>query len=236
MEIASGLSYLRPTPTFSFHSIVDEDISLLSYVIANYYDTSVFDFSSILNTDFFTALKYVYNREMINPLRLFMVEGADEKFVDECYEELISTREEEVLEYGIITKIPTLIRMFKDSGGMNPSIFYYNDIQREALEDIEELEDIQKIEFNKVLESEHKQIFINYYTEAEKLTSLRAKTIYMSTKRFNVIALQNFQNNPYLTELVGQFNKFSIYDLYSNIIEYEAVYNDGEEEEDNDEF
>lgn len=211
-------AYVKPTPVFSFHSIVDEDVSLISYIIMNYYDTSIFDFSEVLDMDFGKVISIIYFRTVSNPLRLFTKEGVDESFVDECYEEFLRDKEAEILENGITTEVPNLIRLFKDSAGISPSIFYYNDIQLQALETIDLLKDVEKIHYNDVSNRKHSQIYIRDYTEAGKFAHITDKTFYMCSSKRNIDALEDIKQSPEILQIAMARNQISIYDLYNRDI------------------
>ena len=216
--LGGNTAYVKPTPSFSFHTIVDEDVSLISYIIMNYYDTSIFDFSEVLDLDFGKVISFIYFRTVDNPLRLFTKEGVDEVFVDECYEEFLRDKEAEILENGITTEIPTLIRLFKDSAGISPSIFYYNDIQLQTLESIELLKDIEKIRYTDVSNRLHSQIYIRDYKEAEYFKHMTNKTFYMCSSKRNTDALEDIQNTPEILQIAMGRNQISIYDLYNRDI------------------
>lgn len=234
--IGGSTAYIRPTPAFSFHTIIDEDISILSYIILNYYDTSIFDFSEAMHVDFGEVISRIYYRKEENPLKLFMVEGADESFVDECYYEFINEKEEEILANSIYTEIPKLIRSFQDSAGINPVIFYYNDAQKTALDAFDLLKDIPKIPVKDVTNDRYSQIYLKDYTEAKNFPDLINKTFYFATSGRNVEVFTNgdFINIKELDMLAANRNHISLYDLYnSNIVNEERLTNKGDSNERN---
>ena len=218
MDNVIGSSYVKPTPTFSFHSIIDEDVSLLSYIIMNYYDESIFDFSNIMDISFPEVIHMIYYRTEENPLKLFAKEGVDDQFLDDCYVEFLKDKEGDILENGIITEIPNLIKMFKNTAGISPSVFYYNDIQLETLNKIEELEGIPKIEYKEVSNDTHSQIYIRDNHECTKFFKLKYKTFYMATTRLNLNVLNDMGNQPHIIELAKNNNRISLYDMYSTEI------------------
>ena len=215
MENVIGSSYVKPTPAFSFHTIVDEDMSLILTVASNYYDRSVFDFSGDFYEEFPKLIHKVYYRTVENPLKLFAKEGADEKFLDECYIEFMKDKEDEILENGIVTEIPTLIRLFKDSSGISPSIFYYNEDQLEALQQIEELNDIDKVEYKKISNDTNSQIFLRDHNECANFPNMKSKTFYFASTIVNLNAMEKMEEYEHLTKIANNGNRISLYDMYN---------------------
>lgn len=218
---------IKSTPLFSFHSIIDEDVALIKYVYKNYYDKSIFDFSKVDKMPMTDLIALIYYRHYINPLKLFLVDESKEEFADECYQEFIEQKEKEILEEGVITEIPNLIKLYKDSSDIIPSIFYYTEYQKQLLDRIPQLVEIDKIHASNIRLNLYSQIYIKDYREIFIFPEFTNRTVYFAANDINVFILNNLEDWKDVYDIIRNKNRAAIFDIYNpSIIVKEKVYND----------
>lgn len=214
-------TYTKPTPIFSFKTLVDLDMGLVNLVMTKYNDADTFDFSPLVNYTYQDIISLVYFRPMENPLYPFLTEYTDEKieFVDKCYKEFKETKEKDIIDIGVITEIPNLISTYSKSGGMKPVIFYYNEDQLSLLNEMTILDHIEKIRVEDISMNRFSQFYLMDCEEAEFIQTARYKTIYFASHQRNMDRLEaDLKEDKTLFTLLGNHNQFNIFDVYKQEI------------------
>jgi hypothetical protein len=215
-------------PLISFYSIIDEDISVLKYVILKYNKYKYFDISKISSINFYQLLGEVYNRDFINPLYIIKNDNIAncENTLDNIYDELINDKEADILNHSTHTEIYRLIIEFKKSSNIVPSILYYTKAQKDLLESIKEFKGISLVNINE-LSTKINNFSQFYFKTVDELMrvieryKLIDRTFYVSTFRLNLNEDKSDINmdNDIIMDLIKNKNRITLYDIYRmNII------------------
>lgn len=217
--MAIALTPTKTMPLISFHAIVDEDISLLTYVAMHYGESYAFDISKLKQyKSVYELIGVMYRRKFENPLYLILSGDEYKDLVDRAYKEFINEHEAEILKETALTDVFDLIQTFKKSGEILPSILYYTDAQLEYLNTLHELDDIPKVSLN---QATTKQIYSQYYFkfihesipfEKNAIESV----IYISTIGRNINEDNDINlDNEKIIKLAYQRTRYAIFDLYN---------------------
>ena len=207
----------KSIPVFSFNTIVDMDVSLIAYVYNNYYDTSVFNFDGFDSAKFLDLIGMIYLRKCKNPLKLFALPEVEDTFLDECYKEFIETKQQDILEYSVLTEIPKLISNFLSTSEIIPKVMYYNQNQLNVLNQIERLDRIEKIPYQKINNTHFTQLYLKDITECKNI-ECEEKTIYFASNWYTVNSLDKNELSDEEREIVSKIflkkNNINVFDLY----------------------
>lgn len=209
---------IKYTPLFSFHTILDEDVGLIKYVYKNYNDKSVFDFSKVEHKSMRELISLIFYRQYINPLYLFMVDESKREFVDECYREFMEQKEADIIEEGVISEIPNLLNMYKNSSEVIPTIFYYNEYQKQALDRIPSLSNIEKLHFSQLDFDTYSQIYLKMFQELYNFPEFSHITIYFASTGVNLLVLDNLSEFEGILNKIRNKNRAAIFDIYNSKI------------------
>lgn len=209
------------TPLISFYSIIDRDMGLIKDILINYRNENVFDLKK--DKKYFEILAEIYKRKEDNPLYcLLKVDNESSRiFVDECYEEFITEKEEEILSYSVTTDMYNLMREFINSSEIIPTILYYTQYQKNILDNDPLLSKIKTVGIRELRRHENKrneydQFYFRYITEADIFLNLSNKTFYFSTSGVNLnddnddIKLSNEE----VFDIYKRGNKINLFDIY----------------------
>ena len=212
--------FVKSTPLISFHTIIDEDVSLILHIIKEYRNKDVFDLDKVQNMTLIEIISELYKRKYNNPLYFLMKDEKYKKFLDECYNEFINEKESDFLNDSISTEIINLVQSFNKSGDINPYILYYTDAQLKVLESMNELSGIPKISINDINSKSidiYSQIFFKSVDEVvPHMGYLFEKTLYFSNAGLNL----NDENNDItfkddiIKNLIIQQNSINLFDMY----------------------
>jgi len=226
MESILG-NFIKSTPLFSFNTILDENVGLIRLIYKKYNDKDIFDFTSIEKEPMSKLVSLVYYKPYYNPLKLFLKDKSKEDFIDECYQEFLETKEDEIIAEGVITEIANLVKSFKESGDVNPTVYYYNKYQKDALESLPHLRGIHLVDFKDVDIQEYSQLYLRYYYELLMFEKFSHRTIYLASDEFNKYALDQLFSEEFedINSMINNLNKVCIFDIYkSNIVKKENLY------------
>lgn len=208
---------IRLAPLISFNTLVDTDMGLLNYVYNEYDNERYFDFS--LFNDYQKLIEKVYKRRSSNPLYCIMKNKNDKTFLDECYKEFLSEKEEEILGYSITTQMRQVITAFKEysSKRVIPTILYYDDYQKEILDNEEYLKGVNfaKAPVSMKSRQNYDSFYIKTISEAEPFSSLHGKAFYFSSFGLN---LNNEGTDLKESDIVNKImgiNQYAIFDMYN---------------------
>lgn len=215
-----GINSTKTSPLISFYALVDEDVALIAYILTHYRENNAFDCSKVEGLSPYELIGKLYKRKYKNPLYLIMRDDKYKDLLDRCYEEFLSEREANILEYSYNTDFVKLVNEFKKSGEIIPTIMYYNSHQLSVLKEIEELQNIQKVSFEYAVHNSHKYSQF-YFKSIEELQPFKNKfkntVIYISSCGLN---LNDNNDDTIMSDedfFDYRFNKdvrISIFDLY----------------------
>jgi hypothetical protein len=204
-------------PLISFNSIIDSDIGILKYVMKNYLNPEIFDIENLKSISYNKLLIDIYKREYQNPLYYIAKENIDKKFLDDCYDELMKDHEYEILNESVTTEIYNVIKYFI-SGGINSTILYYSDAQKQVIKEDELLKNLSTISINTIQNKDFDQYFFKYISEANPITNLKLKSFYFSSCGLNLpeeATLEKLYGNPTIEELTkSKRNIINFFDMY----------------------
>jgi hypothetical protein len=209
----------KPTPLFSFDSIIDTDIGLMNLVMKDYLDPKIFDI------DFFKKplaerIHDIYYREDVNPLYIFSTdENKYKELLDICYKEFMSSEYNSILKYSVTTEVMTVLDLFKSEQGITPFILYYNDAQLELLENQNNLKGITKVPFKGMTKKEinsYSQIYFKTIEEAKGFINVKDKSLYFSTCGLNIHKdTEDLMNENMIIKLLAHSNnRINLYSMY----------------------
>lgn len=212
---------IKFTPLISFYSIIDVDMGLIKDIIINYRNENVFDLKK--DKKYLDILSSIYKRKETNPLYyLLRVDNKESRdFVDECYEEFITEKEEEILSYSVTSDMYNLVREFYNSSEVIPTILYYSQYQKNVIDNDPLLSKIKSVSFielkrNEEKRNEYDQFYFRYIEESEIFLSLKNKTFYFSTTGRNLIEDNSDIDisNEDVIEIYKRGNKINLFDMY----------------------
>ena len=224
-QFAGGADMIKSTPLVSFECLVDTDIGVIRYCLNEFPNPTYFNLEKMNKLNKLELIGLEYKRKEKNPLLVASNDNLldqDKEFLDECYKEIIETKYQDVLSYSYYTQFVELIKLFKDSGDINPTILYNNEYQKEIIENhpimkqfpIVSMSEINSGDINPDMFS---QFYFRYLDEAIPFTSMKltGKTLYFSTSGLNL----NEENNDLIDHQVIQDcihygNLVSIVDMY----------------------
>ena len=216
----------KATPLIDFDVIIDEDLSLLAYVIGNIRNPEIFDLDKVANMDKLELLSESYLRKYRNPLHIIMKDNKYKDFLDQCYSEFKENGE--FLDYfAIETHFYNVLEEYKKSSEVNSTILYHNDKQKQIIDNDEFLssllctryEDIENIEF-------YSQFYFRYIDDAEKFTisRLNRRTFYFSTSGPNINEnSDSIIESKILQKISDNVNQINLFDLYNHKITGKAI-------------
>lgn len=218
-----GLIY-KSSPVISFYSLIDEDMSLIKYVIKEFRNKEVFDLEKISNMTYMQILSSIYKRKYKNPLYFLSKDEKYNDFLDECYEEFISLYEKDILNYAVSTEMMNVIIQFKKSGDIVPYILYYNDTQKDFIESIDRFRGINTVSLEYLSEKDsdignrkqlYTQFYFKYFDEIDPFKDLIGKTYYFSTCGLNLNDdNSDIKENDLIIDLIKRNNKINLFDMY----------------------
>ena len=205
MAITSTLSglglYEKPRPLISFSTMVDQNMSLLVYMIKNYHDSVYFDAMEKLKSKTYYDL-------------LWMVYTAPTK---------------NFLSDGITTDIYRLFLDFVNSPDIIPSILCYNNIQKEIM-DKNLGTDKYTILLDDVNTNYQSQFYLEYFDDIAPFKTLAGKTFYISSKFYNLDMNKKFgdlkpEYDEDIVYIMKNQSKINIFDMYNkNVFKNTATY------------
>lgn len=215
----NGLDFFDvSSPLISFHSIIDEDMSLIKYILKDFRNPSIFDLDRAKNMTYTDIVGELYRRKYENPLYIFAKDGKHD-FLDECYREFIDTKEEDILFNGVTTEMFKVVKNFKVSGYINPVILYYTQAQEKVLE--EELNDIKRVSIDELNDGGNKrknvygQFYFKRLEEVKPFEDLNKKTFYFSSFGLNLNDTNDdLKDNDLILRMIKGENKINIFDMY----------------------
>ena len=224
-EIINGIGLTKKSnPLISFHCLIDEDLSLIKYVLLNFRNETVFDLNKVINMTFFDIIRELYERKYKNPLEFLMKNDNDRSFLQECYNEFIRDHESEILEHATGTEIMRLIVDYKNSGDIIPYILYYTDAQKAILDSEKTLNNIKKLKYDKLVRGDYpekaedfSQYYFKYIDEIFdcKFENFSGKTFYFSTCSLNLNEDNSDIKDPeFAMNVIKNDSKMNLFDLY----------------------
>lgn len=207
------------TPLISFRSIVDEDMGLIKNIIINYRDDRFFNLD--INKSYFSILGDLYKRKYINPLYYLMKDEKDKEFLDQCYSEFMTEKEDEVLQYAITSDIYNLVRDYNNSGEIIPTILYYSQAQKKVIDNDALLSKIRSISIEELANSNSKrnsfgQFYFRTVEELDPFADLKHKTFYFSTIGTNLNETNDDIkfDNEFVMKIYTNGSKINLFDMY----------------------
>lgn len=211
----------KSMPAISFYTIVDIDFGMVNYVLSNFRNKSVFDIDRFESMEIIDLVKEVYYRKNKNPLVSFAADLSKIQFIDKLYEEFTEKNEDEILINSITTEMVRLIKEFKNSGDIIPTIFYYTESQKIVLESMKnELGEVYIKSFRTVFNDpdSYTQFFlkdINEVSNIKDLSEFNNKTFYFSTCALNLNEdNDDIASDEIIDDILHNFNHISLIDIY----------------------
>ena len=198
---------------FSYHSIFDEDLAALIYVLNSDNIDDLFDLDKIKEINHFDFICKVYDMKESNPLYVLpKKEGVDNHKLDKLYESI--RQDKDIIDkYAVSTEIYNLILKINDNS-IKTTVFYYEDYQRKILENDKTLSDkVSLVDINKINIDDYDSFYFKYVYEAKKI-NLEAKSIYFSTIAKNFVN-DKIIDDEYIESLLKKHCNILVYDLYN---------------------
>lgn len=222
--IISGAGIINSSPLISFNTFIDEDLSLMSYVITKIRNEKVFDLSRVTNMGITDLIKELYCRRYQNPLEFLMKDKIDKEFLDECYKEFMENGEY-LYESAIGTDFFKVLESFKEAGDINVTILYHNDAEKYVLDKDPFLSTFEATDNPKHLQY-FSQLYFRYIEDANGyIKDMTRKTYYFSSSVLNLNKDQDaFKDSVIIDYLVDMKNNISIFDMYKENVIGKVLY------------
>ncbi len=205
-------------PLISFNTLIDEDIACLKYAILEIGINPSFDLDKLKSKKYMDMIGDIYRRKYKNPLYYIAAPNADKNLLDRVYDELLTEREDEVLNYGVTTDMYGLMEDFKKSSDIIPTILFYTDSQHKVLKSLKNTSSIDCVSIQEARKNPTRwsQFYFKYINEIEPFKNLGSRTFYFSTAGINL----NDDNSDIIMskddimDLVRKKNKITLFDIY----------------------
>ena len=203
--------YLNNHPLISFKSVIDEDASIIKYLILTESNIINFDYIKEFGS-LFAILSKLYNRKIENPIILFKKDDITVEEADKLYKELLES-EEYLEDYSISTEIFNLVDIMSSENGLTPTILCYTDKQKELIK--ENFDSINIVMADNLIMSVYDTIMVKYISELSIFKNIFNKQIYFSDCGINLSDKNiNEKYNNIIDELSIKHNLISIYNMY----------------------
>lgn len=224
-QFAGGADMIKSTPLVSFECLIDTDIGVIRYCLNEFPNPTYFNLEKMNNLHRLELIGLEYKRKVKNPLLVASNDNLldqDKEFLDECYKEMIDTKYQSILSYSYSTEFVNAIKLFKDSGDINPTILISNDYQKTIIENHPIMSQFPMISISEIKSGDidpdmFSQFYFRYLDEALPFTSTKitGKTFYFSTSGLNL----NEENNDLIDhqaiqDCIHYGNLVSVFDMY----------------------
>lgn len=213
----NGGGVIKATPLIDFGVLIDEDLSLASYIISEVRNHEVFDLEKIQNMTKIELITNLYLRDYKNPLYLFMKDEKYKDFLDKCYEEFMENGEF-LYYYAIQTQFFTVLKEYIQSSEITSTILYHNDMQLMVIEKDPVLSKVSHTKFEDIDNIEFfSQFYFRYIDDAERfnLPRLNRRSYYFSTSGPNIDSNKEKIIDSELLNSIGEnVNQINLFDLY----------------------
>lgn len=210
----TGAGVINSSPLISIDTIIDEDLSLILYVLSQIRNEKVFDFSKVSGLEINSLIKLLYTRRYKNPLYLLMRDESNKEFLDECYKEFKSSGE--YLVYNAVgTDFFNVVEKFKEAGDIRVTILYHNDGEKYVIDNDPLLSSLDTTSSNKNMQY-YSQLYFRYVDDAKNfLNKMTKKTFYFSSSLLNLNDdCDDFKDSSIIDQLINYRNDISIFDMY----------------------
>lgn len=199
-----------------FNTIVDTDVGVIYLINKEFRNPNIFNLD-ILDNKFSNILNLLYNRTDINPLSILLKDEKDKNFIDECYKELLETRENDILDCSITTEVIRLIEQIRSNNTeISLCILYHNENQKRILLEQPKLNNIELISVNDINKiKEYKQYYFRYIEDAEIVKGVQYKTLYFSTSMSNFNDTKDdLKDSDLIIDFIKSGNQINIFNMY----------------------
>ena len=206
-------------PLISFHALVDEDVGVFKFILANYRESSAINMDLLKNKSTLEIIGDIYKRKFDNPLKLIMSEEKYSDLLDRCYQELIAEHETDIIEHSVITEFLNLVVAFNESKEITPTIMCYTQEQYDAIVSIEALKGIKVVGVKEALSNLNKftQVYFKFLFEYDLFREkLENCTVYFSSMglNFNEDDSDILIDNDEIREMIKKNVNVAYFDLY----------------------
>lgn len=206
-------------PLISFHALVDEDVGVFKFILANYRESSAINIDLIKNKSPLQIIGSIYKRKFDNPLKIIMSEEKYSDLLDRCYQELISEHEADIIGHSVTTEFLNLVNKFNSLQEVTPTIMCYTQEQYEAILSIKALNGIKVVGVNEALSNLDKftQVYFKFLFEYDLFREkLQNCTVYFSSigLNFNEDNSDILIDNDEIRKMIKKNVNVAYFDLY----------------------
>ena len=236
--MVSGANSVTMAPLISVSTIFDLDYGLIRLIEKEYMDTRVFDPNYFERNDKLDIIKDLYYRPFKNPLYCIAKPNIEREELDEYYVEFLESCRNDILDNSVSTEMLNVIALFNTNNEIHTSVLYYDDYQKEALLEEDEINNIPLISLQQLSSYSKRNSFSQYYfrsiEELKPFLKCDSKTFYIANMPINLNEEQDdIVDHPYIKEILFM-NHINIFNIYNEII-LNGDDEEEEEEEDDDE-
>ena len=225
----SGVGGINSTPLIAFNVIIDEDFSLISYIIKYVRNHDVFDLEKLKDYTINQIISELYLRTYDNPLYFLMKDEKDKEFLDQCYKEFKETQEY-YDKFIISSDFYEAMGMFKQSGEVNPTILCRTDKERQIVNNDPLLSSFslmmrEDVNFKSI--QQYKQFYFLRLDDAKDFIQpkLLYKTYYFSSMGLNLTKEKDSLVDSKCAEEISKYmNHINIFDMYKQQTIGRALY------------
>lgn len=217
-EFTGGVG-ITSAPLINFDVIIDEDISLLLYVMKEMPNTEVFDMDKIRKYDLIKLVSEVYHARYTNPLYFLMKDEKNKEFLDQCYKEFMEDPSF-LNKFAISTDIYDLVEKFINAGEIAVTIVYKNKYEKALINEDNLLSSVNVLELSNVDIDYYTQVYVNKIDDAAMYTDTAIKkTFYFSSRGSNMTEDKTDMIASEVLSKLSKWNGISVFDMYrSNMI------------------
>lgn len=221
----SGVGGITSAPLINFNVIIDEDLSLLSYIIRDVRNEDVFDLDKVDKMTYIDMVKEIYHRKYNNPLYFLMKDEKDKEFLDQCYKEFMD-KPDFLSEFSIATDAYTMLENFVKSGEIYTTIIYKNDYEKEVIDNDPVMKKADSIYIENIDLQRYTQIFFYRFQEAERFYNKGfKKTFYISSMGCNMNEdSTDLIDEELIVKIDKSGNNISVFDMYRSDIIGQSIF------------
>ena len=206
-------------PLIHINCIIDEDLSMISYVFNDIHNEEIFDFDILDKYENEVEfIRELYTRKYENPLELILKDKSNTDFIKECYDELKATGEY-LNDRVFFTNVYELVSLFKQSDSVIPSIMYENPYELKVIQNDPLLSKIDYFRKDEALSriNAHGQLYFRYIDDAEDFRHIIGKSFYFSSSGRN---MSEDMTEPVYNEIIydlgrRRLNQINFFELYT---------------------
>ena len=206
----------------SFNALYDIDIGLIEVVRERYSNKKVFNHKKLYQPNSILLVE-MYNRKDKNPLYMFANEDISKEDLDIYYKQFLEQEYKDIYEKCIYTDLLNLINIIKSDKSIDVTLSYYEDKEKEYMENDNTLKTIPKINVKDIYKNDrnfkYDFVYLKSLDELIYYYMLESSLVYIARYGFNLNEDRSYFdiNNPALKifDALNRNNHLGVYEPYN---------------------